>query len=115
MSVLIFQHITYSNFQRNAVHSRCLFIAGVTPIELRALDPELPVGGGRGAPVAVAELPQHLLVAEHAVHTCGVRGQGQLRHGQGNTALGNTEQMHCSQKTRNLAERSANDRASTIP
>lgn len=58
-------------------------VAGVTPIELGALDPELPVRGVRGAPVAVAELPQHLLIAEHAVYTCRCEGRDSSGTGKG--------------------------------
>lgn len=45
------------------------FIAGVTSIELGALDSELSVKGGRSEPVTISNLPKNLFIVVHVVHT----------------------------------------------
>lgn len=60
-------------------HLQVELIAGVAPIELRALDPEPSGLEGSRAPVAVADVPQHLLVAAHGAHTCHEKAGEQLR------------------------------------
>lgn len=46
-------------------------IAGVSTVEFRAGDSELPVRQGGGSGVPVAHLPERLFIARHGVHTLG--------------------------------------------
>lgn len=52
-------------------------IAGVSTVEFRAGESELPVCQGGRSRVPVAHLPQRLLIARHGVHALGNTPQGQ--------------------------------------
>lgn len=54
-------------------HLQGELIAGVAPVEFRALDPELSGLEGSRMPVAVADVTQHLLIEAHGAHTCAKR------------------------------------------
>lgn len=54
-------------------HLQVELIAGVAPVELRALEPEAPGPEGGRPPVAVADVMQHLLIAAQGAHTCAER------------------------------------------
>lgn len=72
-------------------HLQVELIASVTPVEFWALDPEPPGLKGRGVPVAVTEVMQHLLIAVHGAHTCTKRPQllpGGKRGGEGTEDTG---------------------------
>lgn len=52
-------------------------IAGVSTVEFRAGESELPVRQGGRSGVPVVHLPQRLLIARHGVHALGNTPQGQ--------------------------------------
>lgn len=52
-------------------------IAGVSTVEFRTGDSELPVRQGGRSGVPVAHLPERLLIARHGVHAFGNTAQRQ--------------------------------------